>query len=246
MDGEPAGGTLNGRFCMWCSSCQQDVPGHAAGDGAVGMVCPRCAAALRTVTPAVTTPPWDDAELEADLRLAEKLIRLGAAHRRFDSAEGSRSIPAERQENAIENRHQAERRPEAPTKSTGATVVIWGSGLLLVVGGMAAVTYSTVSHRADFWSLGLSLALAGQAILILGLLLRMELRGRKDAASSAAEGGEFQGGRTTEERPSRTNPGTVRRIDAQSLSQANLDLASLQRQLDLVAYRLQRHTPPLD
>jgi len=91
---------------MWCTICQQDVPGlpsATAGDYS----CPRCKAVLRSaktapaeVSPSDQSPPWTEScpiepppaydgwELEERLRHVERLLKLDAPHGSQPEASG--------------------------------------------------------------------------------------------------------------------------------------------------------------
>ncbi len=176
---------------MWCSSCQQDVPGVASGDdGAI--CCPRCHEALNSSTDAsgVSSEPlavlkdestgWfsdsppvdvDDWELDEDLRTAERVVHESGLsgyeppdeNLRLDAAPSSARRP----------RRQPARR--APRRYGG--FVAWtmlSLGLMAFVFGGMLIGWSFYAERDDLWRLGMPFALAGQAVLVIGLVFHLD------------------------------------------------------------------------
>lgn len=209
---------------MWCSSCQQDVPAVAGGDGRGSLVCPRCKAPLRHAeTHAAQGTDWDPVGLDTDLRHAERLIRVGSAHRRMS---GERRIGAASVFSSAISSTPSTDIPPAPSASpvreiSPSAIGVWIAGVLLLMTGLAAVTMSLTARRGDLWTLGLVLAFTGQTVLILGLVVRLEWWGRKRTTTV-----------TPTASPAKANP--------LAPHPPHFDLASLQRQLDLIAAQLRR------
>lgn len=62
----------------------------------------------------------------------------------------------------------------APRRSQGGQVIAWlivMAGALALCGGIGAIAWCLSTGRGQFWNLSLGLTLAGQGILILGLVL---------------------------------------------------------------------------
>ena len=185
---------------MWCRTCQQDVPGVAGQDGPT--ICPRCSgqlgreavgsASLRHVSDAgvdlsrcdqATAPPrLDDTQSEQMLQeLAGKLRSPAATSPRKPSA----AAPLHRfdpPEITAADMHWpqatvAKRADEPPVVSRPKTSLIaWlmtAMGLMGFACGGVLVSWSLWSDRGELWNLGLPIALGGQSLLALGLLLQL-------------------------------------------------------------------------
>jgi len=184
---------------MWCSHCQQDVPGlsHSASGR---VACSRCQHVMRTNTPAATlcdggialddlaaaavsaSPPKLD-----DWQSREQARKLGRALRRSAVAP---SLPLEcppnhprrldPPANLFDNiTHPimpaaVSQVPPAARRSAGGQLAAW---LIVVVGaaalcgGLGMIAWSLAANRTDFWNLALGLTVGGQGILIFGLVL---------------------------------------------------------------------------
>jgi hypothetical protein len=173
---------------MWCKHCQQDMPAVANGDG--GMACARCSNVLRAAPEGVPAqrrqarveaiadsilggsiladdpPPVDTWRLDAELSDAERLLKAftplapNAAGSRFDRAH---SVP-----NQTPN-------TDATTTSSGGFVawLFLLAGTMALVCGGVLVGYSLYAGRTALWNLGLPIFLAGQAGLLLGIMLQL-------------------------------------------------------------------------
>jgi len=176
---------------MWCSQCQQDVPVKPAKDGRPA--CARCGALLAQeessdadfvpahafveVKPSEEPPVWEDWSVDFDLseiELALKSSRPTTAGRwtRTDPphemalAVGQPLIPATPRQS--ESAFNPQPRPG---------VWAWSLLLLGVMGltcGAVLVGCSYFPGRHDLWTTGLPVLLAGQAVLLVGLILQIE------------------------------------------------------------------------
>lgn len=199
---------------MWCSSCQQDVPGIASpSDGA--LCCPRCnreveaaalpdggarkerkhasCAASRTGAPLVDL--W---ELEQDLGHIERTLYLGGhsdrrAKRiyrreavRYDVAHAA--VPAWHVPLKAEIQRRKRKRPEASRRGGVMAAVMWlafAAGTTALFCGGALLVWSVVSNRLDLWNMGLPTTLGGQIGLLLAIGFRLERLWRENRAAAA-------------------------------------------------------------
>lgn len=175
---------------MWCKRCQQDAPGIADGEG--GMACARCGSTLRTPRSAEggkrsaddmaalasaaladDAPPTDTWQLDAELTEAERLLAAFSPH--AGSGEASLAI-ASQSGRTYRFDSEVKRCDELETPPATGGFVAW---LLLLVGTMALVCggvlvgWSLYASRAALWNLGLPILLAGQAGLLLGVVLQL-------------------------------------------------------------------------
>jgi hypothetical protein len=117
--------------------------------------------------------PDEDWQLEADVRSLERMLS-GLRQARVDaaSAVGPAHFPAvdSRPAGLGGVQHTA---ADAP-KSNLATWAVLSIGVSVLACGGVLLALSLAHEREDLWSLGLPLALAGQAALILGLVLQLD------------------------------------------------------------------------
>lgn len=195
---------------MWCSHCQQDVPGIATEDR---IRCARCQQTLSSGYASSATvdeakrgdpmeppdevaagdeaqnlaiglpsepPPidFDDWRLEEDLRKVNRIIR------QMRAAGQSEQQPAQENAFATPIATTSHAAPAAVTpsatrnppkrRSSFFSWALLSTGLMTFVCGGVLLGWSFAAGRGDLWSLGMPLTLAGQAGLILGLVLQLE------------------------------------------------------------------------
>ena len=188
---------------MWCSTCQQDVPGLGSPSGEGELRCGKCGGGLSGGKPAsavtvaaasagrtLRSPPAldEDWALEAELRGVERLMQsLKSRPPLADS-----TIVQSRSPERAANRHsiQSEHVPGAdapgsPTRAAGlnkaiqprshaAAWCILSLGLAVFACGAVLLGWSLIAKRDDLWPVGMPLALIGQAGLVLGLVLQLD------------------------------------------------------------------------
>jgi hypothetical protein len=167
---------------MWCSTCQHDVSAPAS-DEAQAACCSACGNVLcrqdapeetviRLPAPAPKLPD-EDWQLEADLRSVQRLL-ASLRTTRIDppAALDAPHLPA------IDSRLLADA-IQAPS-AAGSSQASWAAWTAVLLGvaalacGAVLLGLSVAQEREDLWSLGLPLALGGQAALIVGLVLQLE------------------------------------------------------------------------
>lgn len=186
---------------MWCSACHQDVPGIAIPEDGYRLGCARCQQPFgepQAVEPAVCAPPTpvaavpdplrappllDDWNLDTDLaavtRIMQSLRAEGALH---TPAPLPREAPPRATEPRLPAWHAAAAHavpePHRPTlKTKRANWLTWPAlmlGMMAFACGAVLLTWSFVANRSDLWTIGLPAVLAGQALLVLGLVLQLE------------------------------------------------------------------------
>jgi hypothetical protein len=215
---------------MWCSTCQQDVPGLGSPSSGGELRCGKCGGNIAggEHRPATATAgansgvsiskpatagenaalekllrcpqlPEDDWTLEAEVRGMQRLLsslksrRPGSAECANDSAElhlPQMAVPnwhamshaehaaGEEFEPSWHGRHtvpqdeidQAIQQP----RTNAAAWTILSLSLAVFACGAVLLAWSLIGQRDDLWSVGLPLALIGQAGMILGLVLQVE------------------------------------------------------------------------
>lgn len=175
---------------MWCKRCQQDVPGIADGEG--GMACARCGSVLRTRATAErskltdadladlasdalaqTAPSTDTWQLDDELSEAERLLKAfspltspPALGWPSPTAQTPFSLPPAR----------ADTSTTATAAQPHGSFLAWLfllTGTMSLVCGGVLVAWSLYASRASLWNLGLPILLAGQAGLLLGVVLQL-------------------------------------------------------------------------
>jgi hypothetical protein len=189
---------------MWCSTCQQDVPGlDSPADGALR--CSRCAEAVASASHADSPASGDFANTShltkasaADNRALEKLLHsaplgeddwqleaeLRGVHRMFQALKSRPSVGAEAADSSIRRAIEAEsdstpHSSDSPVlaqqpRGHAAAWTILCLGLSVFACGGVLLGLSLAAQRDDLWPIGMPLALIGQAGLILGLILQLD------------------------------------------------------------------------
>jgi len=188
---------------MWCSTCQQDVPGLGLPSGDGDLRCGKCGGGLTGGKPAAATnvcaasagrpllaPPAldDDWALEAELRGVERMMQ--SLKSRSALAESPIVKSSMHQTTANRQSVQAERAPEADApgspkymanrdkvlqpRSHAAAWCILSLALAVFACGAVLLGWSLIAKRDDLWPVGMPLALIGQAGLVLGLVLQLD------------------------------------------------------------------------
>lgn len=214
---------------MWCSACQQDVPGLAVPEEPGVVRCTFCAEELTTsrgessgssrrmenaaalataihldaqadvpraeqkpagkpelapsnALPAAATlsPPAyvDDWELESDLRAVERVVGIlrrspAVATGSFHTAHSPVSSGDLTSASSLSTLPQ----PEEESRSEKSGLLAWSClslGVMALACGAVLLIWSFAANRGDLWSLGLPLAIIGQAGLVVGLLLQLD------------------------------------------------------------------------
>jgi len=258
---------------MWCSTCQQDVPGLGAPTSG-GLRCSKCGgpfAADSQSAEAVTasdTTRLDNARLENVLRHSPLIeddwaldAELRGAQRLVSSLKSSGGLA--KQPLAIDTPHAAAsgwhaRADSAPAErasaAKGAAAVVESSrnlgawailslSLAVFACGAVLLGWSLVAKRDDLWTVGMPLALIGQAGLILGLILQLD--GLWQTSRKTAEAIHELDDELKHVRQATTLLSTSRTSGAQTFyahlaegASPQMLLADLKGQLDLVAQQM--------
>jgi len=240
---------------MWCSTCQQDVPGLAASDG--GQRCGKCSQPLAGgQSPALDgsrvldgstvqrllsdQPSADDWALEAELRSVERLVGSlrGSTPRTAVDAPHA-ALPAWHVP-----QEQATREPVAvQSTSHVAAWTVLSIGLAVFACGGVLLGWSVIGQRDDLWPIGMPLAVIGQAVLILGLILQLD--GLWHTSRQATQALAQLDGELANVRQATTLLSTSHASGAQSFyvhlaegASPQLLLADLKGQLDLLAQQM--------
>jgi hypothetical protein len=185
---------------MWCKNCRQDVRGIRSDDQP-GVRCARCDALLSAdaapsaahaaslaataehgvdlgglQSPLSPYPSFEDWEIEQNFRqLQARAGPWGNAQRPAPATRPS----GNRQPNwhvharhpTLARPHHRESRPGRRARAAKAVVLV---GVVACSIGAALITWSFIEHRPDAWDRGLSVVIAGQVVLLLGLALQLE------------------------------------------------------------------------
>lgn len=181
---------------MWCSVCQQDVPAVPVPGDSTQRGCARCHGQL--AKRAAADPPAASAEEAASAPFAFDPLRapptldewdlnhdLATVTRIMQSlrAEGATaaSAPPEPRLPTWHATHAAQPLPAPHGAATPPAKrshwLAWPALMLGVMGfacGAVLLTWSFITGRGDLWTYGLPAILAGQGLLVLGLVLQLE------------------------------------------------------------------------
>lgn len=184
---------------MWCQHCGQDVPAVSAAAG-VPAACPRCQhtaeAESELHAESVGVEPTDEWRTEQRMRAIGRSLRTPLTIARSPNDDRSMlwvdmpaALHAPKPETSDAQRH-AERSRQVRVQRTSERrmqVVAWFAlvfGLGLAVGGVGLMGMGMFGEHSVFWRWGVGVTLAGQAILIAGLVKAlMSLWGSSRAAS---------------------------------------------------------------
>jgi len=254
---------------MWCKVCQQDVPAIASPEEQV-VRCAKCRQALtrpdtgeqleqqRTPKPApeqTTAPPgsasWlaklalDQWEVEQDLHAARRLVESCSAPRRsqsrlrLDTAHRLTSSADHTQGAALELHRRS---PAADAELSVSAKWLLFVGAVSLGCGVLLLGAWGVTDRAEFWRLGIPAACAGQATLLVALVLEAFALGRNHHATQRtldeldSQLAELQ--REVTQLSSTSSPGQSFYRHLAEGASPKLLLADLKGQLDLLANRL--------
>ncbi len=167
---------------MWCRDCQQDVPGVASTEDPQRICCARCSTLMPSSTDSTENVPKEEVvdidsylpplldtwQIDDDLRESERLIRQF----RIQSPETDfrPSVPLPIPPHSVPKPRQTRRRKRTPWLSWLALSL----GLMTFVCGGVLLGWSFLMGREDLWGLGMALTMAGQAAMIMGLVLQMD------------------------------------------------------------------------
>lgn len=259
---------------MWCPHCQQDVPAVPTGASSGALHCVRCHVLLAgSNQPAEPLPPpgiepldslqtpapldqlllpplpQEDWQLEAELRYVE---RLAAAWRDTPPLADSFALAAGEERSAVADNSRSSR--ETPSGEDSHSTkprfagLAWAAlslGVMSFVCGGVLLGWSAIAGRQDLWSIGLPLALVGQAGLIVGLVLQLETLWQTNRATSQtlqSLDGEIHELRhsTTLLTQSRSNPSQSFYLHLSEGASPHLLLADLKGQLDLLSDQMSK------
>jgi hypothetical protein len=227
-------------------------------------------AAMGSARPRLVPPPpveVNNWEFERDLRDAERLVKkIGVRHSAVAPTAPSPAAYLHSQHAQPAGWHASGKAPVQPTaaprtaarqkvaaKATSRprrfSFFAWlalSLGLTTFVCGAVLLTISFVANRDDLWGLGLPLALAGQAGLVVGLVLQLDVLWQSNRETSDTL--HSLDGQLGELRHATTMLSTTHSAPAQSFyahmaegAGPELLLADLKGQLDLLAMKLADH-----
>ena len=184
---------------MWCEHCRQDVPATASHEDGE-FRCPQCGEGLaadsarpsddgladRQQPAAAADSLLDDGwELDQQLQHIERVLKAGEVGGRSSQAVGPQEVtrfdPAHAGPAAwhpsLAAKPARNRKPDSGRSSSALGVLAWMALSLgtttFACGGML-LGWSLVAERQELWNLGLPIALGGQIVLLIGLVLQLD------------------------------------------------------------------------
>ncbi len=240
---------------MWCPTCQRDCsPARSAGQERNDQ-CGHCGTTVgpaREELPAPTdvqrpnqavSLPDEDWALEADVRSVQRLVASLKQSSRIDVATmlPRSHVPAKAHK---EDEAQRDKAIDSPPVNFAAWLLL-SLGLATFVCGAVLLGWSFATDREDLWPLGMPLALAGQAALIVGLVLQLDglwRTSRKTEETLSVLDGELSKVRqaTTLLSSSHSGPSQSFYLHMAEGASPQLLLADLKGQLDLLAQQMRK------
>lgn len=170
---------------MWCSHCQQDVPGIAVKKDGNRITCARCSGYLGGEAPgaesvsapkstSTQSPVLDDWSLDSDLAAVTRMMRSLRIDAPTVRPPLESASPASLNARLLEN---AGPRPVTVVKKTRGNFFAWPTlmlGMMAFTCGAVLLGWSFATGRGDLWTYGMPAVLAGQGLLVLGLILQLE------------------------------------------------------------------------
>lgn len=177
-----------GSYC--CSRCKAEVSDPAASPANDADSEPIDFRALPDAGCAGDEPPrLNDGELEERLRHVERLLRIdqgtgsgsqckGACHHRAIRIDAAHDAKAQwhypKAARAKAARKRAGSRAAAGPRLPLLTWTALALGLMAFTCGGVLLAWSTATGRQDLWTIGLPIGVAGQVVLLIGLVLQLD------------------------------------------------------------------------
>lgn len=241
---------------MWCPTCQRDTSPEESGGAQSRAHCGSCGTTLgaskerdqstanaATRSSAKLEVP-DDWALEADVRAVHRLVENLKSTSRIDL---TTPVPQPHRAVRVDEAHDNFERtsPAEPPPANLAAWLLLSLGLATFACGAVLLGWSFATDREDLWPLGMPLALAGQAALIVGLVLQLDglwRTSRKTEATLTALDGEISKVRqaTTLLSSSHSGPSQSFYLHMAEGAPPQLLLADLKGQLDLLAQQMRK------
>ncbi len=181
-----------GKYC--CPRCGDDLSDRtthpspeAPADPAGPDLPPARAEGAECASTSHCPPAYDGWELEERLRHIERVLNLDRTDAKHDGSTGGHEYarldaphgqPAGWHYPAVVEAKAARRRTaDASAKRTGLAALTWtvlALGVMAFACGGVLLAWSTISARQHLWTVGMPIGLAGQIVLLVGLILQLD------------------------------------------------------------------------
>lgn len=175
---------------MWCKLCRQDVPAQRSAERQ-SYCCPRCGEAIAlestySVGTAAALEPmagYDGWELDEQLAHIQRVLQSGKAMDRQPLAtmrrESTRFDPPQMDVPAqhVAANRSGKRRKSARRRRSISSFFTWlvlSLGAMSLVCGGVLLVWSLTAGRHELWNVGLPIAVAGQIVLLVGMVLQID------------------------------------------------------------------------
>ena len=233
---------------MWCSHCQQDVPGVVSARDRDILCCPRCSEEL-SGEPA---PPPQQEEQDDDWNdweLTDSLEEASTALDSLQASEFAQQDDQEREDDDLPARLLRAAPPPSPAPPaarpmrSGAAWALVLLGVTSLVCGLVLIVWSFFEARPELWQWGMPAALAGQGALLIGFVLQLDSlwqAGRANAEQLARSDAQLAELAKSIQMLNVTQSGPSQSFYAHYAAGARPELlmADLRSQLDLLASRM--------
>lgn len=242
---------------MWCPHCQQEVPARGSARS-TGARCPRCerllnAEAAEPVAIDLAPPPSPHSDhhaaIDHSLRMAKAQLAAGEPARtlRYDLAQHgvSAAVTGSADEGIRRTTPLRQTTKRSRTGRTGQTLAwcLAALGAATLGLGLGLLGWSLSGTRPELWNAGVAATLAGQGLLIVGLVQLVAVlwnAGRGAAGRLAQMHEELRALRRSHDTAAGRHAATATQFYADLAQNAgpNVLLGNLRGQLDALSSRL--------
>jgi hypothetical protein len=192
---------------MWCDHCQHDVPDPPKADGTLPDCCSECGVELAIemdadtsgsteaaeveltpMTSAAESAIWSTWELNEQLRHVERVLSaVRPKPMTLDSGDRLRFDPPRRSNRAVADHPRS--RSNQHSAMSAVTWLATAIGTVTLACGGVLAGWGWFGLRPELWRFGVPVVLAGQFVLLFGLLARVaDLGARVDRPGHSSPG----------------------------------------------------------
>ena len=172
---------------MWCVQCRQDVPALPSGDQQ-GFCCARCGQVLHndSAETADAALAYDGWELDEQLRHIERVLQTTAVKddeakaiyrreaSRFDLPHADPTAWHVPSADPLKPLKAKARKTERGSVLGALTWTALSLGMASFLCGSILLGWSLVTGRQELWAVGLPVAIGGQVVLLVGLVMQID------------------------------------------------------------------------
>ncbi|MEZ6118606.1 MAG: hypothetical protein R3C28_18850 [Pirellulaceae bacterium] len=164
---------------MWCKQCGADVDANSIGWGAWSELCAECRPTFfdskpePVHSPHVPTPVMSPSKPQIHVDLPAG-TRIDAGDDRLLTRQPPTQVPF----TLHHTEHDSQPWPHFPKqtrrKSNAACTFLIACGIAMFTCGVALIGFSFLGDRENLWRIGAPISLAGQAIILIGMVYQLD------------------------------------------------------------------------